>query len=102
MKRTSAKELLNKHLENKICVVVYPNTDWMKYEYNGHLIRKRLDLMEKKLGVDSGKIVDNDYFIFEFGTEKEAREFFDSFGEEYEEPYYVELYIDGTIMGENT
>ena len=102
MKRISANEVLRKYIDEKSCVVVYPNIDWMEYEYDGKLVKKRLDLMQKKLGVNSGEIVDNDYFVFEFETEKEARELFFSYGEEYENPFYVQLYIKGECEGENT
>jgi len=104
MKRTSAKEVLKKYIDEKFCVVVYPNTDWLEYEYDSKLVRDRMGSMQKKLGVNFGEIVhvDNNYFVFEFEIEEKAREFFFSFGEEYEVPFFVQLYIKGELEGENT
>lgn len=104
MKRTSAKEVLKKFIGEKPCVVVFPNTDWMEHEYDSKLWKERMSLMQKKLGVSSHDIVDvgNDYFVYEFKTEEKARKFFFSFGEEYEVPFSVQLYIKEELMGENT
>lgn len=104
MKRTSAGEIRKNFIGKKFCVVVYPNTDWMEYEYDSKLVRDRVGSMQKKLGVNFGEIVhvDNNYFVFEFGTEEKAREFFFSFGKEYEVPFFVQLYIKGRVEGENT
>ena len=102
MKRTSEEEIRKKYTDGKHCVIVYPNTDWMINEYDNKLVKKRLNSMTRKLGVGAVEIGNNDYFVYEFETEEEARKFFFSFGEEYEAPYFVELYIEGEIMGENT
>lgn len=108
MKRISARQLLHQYLEGKDCVLVYPKTDWLEKEKNNHKARGRLKMMSRKLGgIDWFEIIGHDYFVFEFETKKQAEEFFYSFGyynpsKEYEEPFYVELYINGECENENT
>ena len=108
MKRTSARQLLDKYLENKMCVLVYPKTDWLEKEKDNNKARGKIKMMSKKLGgIDWFEIIRHDYFIFEFKMKKQAEEFFLSFehydpSKENEDPFYVELYINGECENENT